>query len=1659
MAIVPGTSVSDKFYNYLTSNGLDASRVIRDYNTAEELDDYLTSKSYGLIDGSKVISAALILDDIVGPNYSYRIRQNATENNNGKYQGIMSTSFGAISKLQRSYSNNWRTLYMERGFSALQSVVDTFILHDAGALKFENEASITPARVDDHLKMYLQPFPTPAYQSDDFADFVGGMLGLFYALVFIWSVTRIVSSIVEEKELKIKMGMKQMGLSETALVASWWTTYALMFVVTCIIIAAMTSSNLYENSNGAIIFFFFFLFCLTVYSFSFLMSSIFDKARAGSTFSAIIFLVLFFLYYLVEGEGTDRGTKILASLSPTICLSLGVTSAAELESSGLGVNNDTISIVIKNWSIADSIGMFIFDIIVFFLLALYINQIKPGEFGVPKKWYFLCTPKFWCGSSRDRRAGVCSCCFATGEENANLPDNVEMATLGPDANEPFTLMENQTHPDRAIVQLRGLRKTFPSPANSEGFVAVKGLSLDMYKGQVFCLLGENGAGKSTAINMLTGLYPPSAGTATINGYDITTDTHAIYQQQGVCMQHDILYPYLSVMEHLNLYASIKGVPAAERETEINEMVEKIGLGTTGDNKMNAMAGTLSGGQMRKLSVGIALLNKPAVVYLDEPSSGMDVASQRHIWDLILSQKKDRVIVLTSHFMEEVETLGDNIGIMAGGRLICLGSQRYLKDQYGVGYTLTISKITTNQADRVDRAQLHPGTTTLSGSKIAKFMQDRYPFAQLTSDAGGEISFRMPFSASAGFPDMFDDLEARKQELALTTFGVAVTTMTEVFLKVVSSENREVQEAKAIAAEGGDVAAAHAHEEEAEHHVSTGVNEDDEWGSTEGTRIDNQWTLFKLHFTALFTKRFHNARRDRKQWMWSLLYPGIILLVSLLALTLAIPGGFPVRSMSPTIYEKPNDYPYADNTGDATIQDIYSYLAAANNGGVDGLGITPQQLDTSVFPASATGITPTQMNQYLFDSYFTRSIDNLRTGALAINAVSQFPPPATVTSDADVATIEAQIYFNTTAQEAMPVYMNLLHNMILRAGTGDNTATITTDVKPFDLTAKQVALTTASLAFSVAIAFCFVSATYAGFLVKERADKVKHLQVVSGVSPAAYWLSTYVWDIINFVFPFALLLILLVAFDTTALVGEGKVGPLILTTWLFALAAAPFVYCLSFLFESHVSAQNTTLLLNFLFSVVLLIVSVIMQIIESTRDINHSLRFIYRLFPAFCFGDAVAMMLLAESIYPGESIWSMDILGFDLLFLFIDLVIYTILLLLLEHWSSSNTMDWIRGGCGSSATVTPIEDHTDNDEEDDVRAERERIERGECDDTSIFSVVLKGLRKVYPSRMGAKPHVAVSNLFFSVKKGECIGFLGANGAGKSTTMKMLTGDVYPSDGSGTALLGGLDLLQEPYEVRRLLGYCPQFDALFPLMTGREHLYLFARIKCVPAEKLDGFVSYMIRKLGLVHLADKPAGTYSGGNKRKLSVGLSLIGNPSIVFLDEPSTGVDPQSRRFMWNLISSTMQHRSVILTTHSMEEAQALSDRITIITSGKLRALGTSQYLKSKYGAGWQCVARSQPGHQQDVINFFQKQFPGTVVIEAHTVNIKLRIPKEATTLANVFRVIEAGKQTSFIDSYSVSETDLEQIFINFVNADVVRNAESRGVHAHIPTGQDQPQE
>jgi len=282
----------------------------------------------------------------------------------------------------------------------------------------------------------------------------------------------------------------------------------------------------------------------------------------------------------------------------------------------------------------------------------------------------------------------------------------------------------------------------------------------------------------------------------------------------------------------------------------------------------------------------------------------------------------------------------------------------------------------------------------------------------------------------------------------------------------------------------------------------------------------------------------------------------------------------------------------------------------------------------------------------------------------------------------------------------------------------------------------------------------------------------------------------------------------------------------------------------------------------------------------------------------------------------------------------------------------------------------------------------------------------------------------------VKKGMCFGLLGVNGAGKTTTLGMLTGDQAPTEGN--AWVNGHSIINEMQAVRRGVGFCPQFDALLDNMTGREHLHLFARTKGIPEEHVLMVAEQLLQLVNLSMFADKPSGAYSGGNKRKLSLAIALIGNPELVFLDEPSTGMDPVSRRFMWNVIEDTAKERSVVLTTHSLDECEALCNQVVVMVGGKLKCLGNIQHLKNRFGKTY--TVEIKVGDEEVIPQleaFVTNELYGYVE-EQHQTWFNCKIPQDAVTLARVFRTIENHKEDLRIKDYSVSQTSLEQIFLHF---------------------------
>jgi len=233
-----------------------------------------------------------------------------------------------------------------------------------------------------------------------------------------------------------------------------------------------------------------------------------------------------------------------------------------------------------------------------------------------------------------------------------------------------------------FLKIQELTKVYPN-----GFQAVNGVNLKMYNGQIFALLGHNGAGKSTTISMLTGLLTRSSGSARIFDNDLFGQMDRVRQFMGVCPQHDVLFDLLTPEEHLDIFYDFKGGDPARKQEELQGLIVDVGVAPDRAKR----AGSLSGGNRRKLSVAIALCGHSRLVLLDEPTAGMDLSARRGLWDMLKNYRNNRIIILTTHYMDEADVLGDRIGIMAKGKVLCLGSSLFLKNRYGAGYKLTMVK--------------------------------------------------------------------------------------------------------------------------------------------------------------------------------------------------------------------------------------------------------------------------------------------------------------------------------------------------------------------------------------------------------------------------------------------------------------------------------------------------------------------------------------------------------------------------------------------------------------------------------------------------------------------------------------------------------------------------------------------------------------------------------------------------------------------------------------------------------------------------------------------------------------------------------------------------------------------------------------------------------
>ncbi|XP_041821372.1 phospholipid-transporting ATPase ABCA1-like [Chelmon rostratus] len=1627
--------------------------------------------------------------------------------------------------------------YIWGGFAYLQDMMDHGIIR-------VHTSKTQP------LGVFVQQMPYPCFVDDSFLRTLARSLPLYMTLSWVYSVAMIVKGIVAEKEARLKETVRIMGMRNTVYWLSWAVSNMLLLGVSTLLLALILKyGKVLQYSDPSVIFVFLLVFCLATITQCFFISVFFSKANLAAACGGLIYFVLYLPHVLCYAwsDVMGFGAKVAVSLLSCVAFGYGCETFSKYEQQGIGIqwyNINTSPEEGERYTFIVSIIMMLADAALYWVLTWYIENVFPGQYGIPKPWYFPFTKSYWCGTASVTDAD---------------PDLLKNSTV---QNE---YLEKPPPNVKAGVSIRNLVKIYKTGKK----LAVDRLSMDFYENQITSFLGHNGAGKTTTMSILTGLFPPTSGTALINGYDIRTDMDSVRKYLGMCPQHNVLFNELTVEEHIYFYARLKGLSRDEVESEMDQMIKDVGL----PHKRKDLAKNLSGGMQRKLSVAIAFVGGSKIVILDEPTAGVDPYARRGIWELLLKYKQGRTIILSTHHMDEADILGDRVAIISHGKMRCCGSSLFLKKYFGSGYYLTLVRdgaeqmtaqrngiINTRAKEEKDcpsrNSSLDDGIGSESWSNsgpsdltaVGELVRRHVPEAVFLECIGQEITYVLPYSGARDgtFALLFQELDLAMADLGLTSYGISDTTLEEIFLKVAEDTgvDAEIPTTKELrdsrrssrASKRNSIAGVHIKTEQGSGRTELKEKFTSKVGdlktnasvSGKGSTVITGSELIRRQFLALFIKRFHYARRSRKGLIAQVVLPAVFVCLSLI-FSLIVPPftEYPSLELQPWMYGLPQTTFFSNDRPDSVeVSKVVETLVNTPGFGtrcMDGDPIpnlpcsssrsdwfTPSvdQSITDIFldgnwsmsnpspscqcstperttmlpdcPPGAGGLPPPQRIQNTTDTLLDLTGRNMtdflvktfehsgktRYGGISVGAVNSqvrlteatieaafkdlkdlfssfqvnvtdqiFPKAETFVKELGTRD-NVKVWFYNQAWHGMVSFLSVANNAILRgslpAGQDPRQYGISVSNHPLNLTKEQLshaamATTSTDVVVSICVIFAmsFIPASFVLFLIQERVNKSKHLQFVSGVNPAVYWLANFAWDICNYIIPCLIVIAIFLCFQQQAYVSPANLPALILLLVLYGWSITPMMYPASFIFSVPSTAYVVLTCINLFIGINGSVATFVMELFDddNVTYINDIMKQVLLIFPHFCLGrglidmaknQAMAMFFISFGENRFKDPLSWDMVGKNLCAMFIEgLVMFAVTILIQYNFFCKPRLI-----SGKSLSA--------EEEDIDVARERERVYGGRAQNDLLR---ICDLTKVYPR----KSTPAVDRLCVGVPAAECFGLLGINGAGKTTTFKMLTGDIPVS--SGEAFLNGYSIRTEMRNVHQNLGYCPQFDAIDDLLTGQEHLEFYARLRGVPEKEVTMVAEWGIQKLGLVKYSNKSAGTYSGGNKRKLSTAMALIGCPPVIFLDEPTTGMDPKARRFLWDCILSIIKEgRSVILTSHSMEECEALCTRMAIMVNGRFKCLGSIQHLKSRFGDGYTVILRvgGSPPVLKPVEDFVEQTFPGSVLKEKHHNTLQYQFPHTPGALANIFSQFSSHQHRLDVEDYSVSQTTLDQVFVNF---------------------------
>ncbi|EFA80035.1 ABC transporter A family protein [Heterostelium album PN500] len=727
-----------------TTMGWQSSRMMElsgDIDQLDYFDGQLTSQV-----NSNMSFASVFFDQVNDTNIYYNLAYNQND-------GLVKSSL--IIQYQWGMSDQLRYAKAIR-YAIEKGIIDVFSQGQAKVTTYNQEA--------------------PNFLADNGLPPSTTILAMFYPTFIVFGITfpfiLFVYLIVEEKERKIRSYLRAFGVIDTIYFSTWiidGMLVALFNTIVIMIFGYAAKIQFISNCASSVIFVVLMTYQLSLVGIGVLLSSLLSRTRAAMIFAVIIYcvalagsIVLSMMTDVLYGLWSDKAKyynwliafqvisplnflKLMVDIS-TVTINANFNSFAgnqnikggEYEWSNF-VNHINTTNGDRPVTTSYNTNSYIFiATLIYLFLAWVFDKVIPDDFGGRRVPWFFATKSFWWPDS-------------VPEEIHEHDLHTHINSSDPDIQSESTNVNLDNFDNYSLV-VRNLVKRYGSKK------VVDNLSFSAEKGKIIAMLGHNGAGKTTTINMITGQTTITGGNIFVHGYNVNTQIDYVKTMLGLCPQFDVYWPDFTAREHLTIMTLVK-----EKRTnikhDINEILQSVRLSSVADN----IVSSYSGGMRRRLSVAIGIIGDPQVIVLDEPTTGIDPANRRYIWKLIKSIKKDKLILLTTHSMEEADALGDKIIIMDGGKLSGAGTSLHLKDRFGTGYKLHL--VTTN----IEEAQ--------------RLVQHHLPIAKLDRINSMNLVYTIPSMEQLSSFLKFLTVEKSIDKL-ITDWQIQNTTLEDVFLQMV-----------------------------------------------------------------------------------------------------------------------------------------------------------------------------------------------------------------------------------------------------------------------------------------------------------------------------------------------------------------------------------------------------------------------------------------------------------------------------------------------------------------------------------------------------------------------------------------------------------------------------------------------------------------------------------------------------------------------------------------------------------------------------------------------------------------------------------------------------------------------------------------------------------